>query len=72
MLRPSVQDMKTLISSRYSIVIAVSKRAREIVNGDEARIETDSIKPVSIATQEIFSGKVICEEDNEFSKVERL
>lgn len=65
MLRPSVQDMKTLISSRYSVVIAVSKRAREIVEGDEVRIETDSIKPVSIATQEIFTGKVICEEDNE-------
>ncbi|MGV8146481.1 MAG: DNA-directed RNA polymerase subunit omega [Alkaliphilus sp.] len=68
MLRPSVQDMKTLISSRYSVVIAVSKRAREIINGDEVRIYTDSIKPVSIATQEIFSGKVICENDNDFSK----
>ncbi len=64
MLRPSVQDMKTLISSRYSVVIAVSKRAREIVEGAEVKIETDSIKPVSIATQEIFTGKVVCEEDN--------
>ena len=47
-----------LVTSRYSIVMATSKRARQIVDGSDMLIDTDDIKPVSIATTEVFEKKV--------------
>ncbi|MCL2349846.1 MAG: DNA-directed RNA polymerase subunit omega [Defluviitaleaceae bacterium] len=47
------------ISSRYSIVIAASKRARQIVAGaqfEDMNLDTD--KAVSIAVNEIYHGHV--------------
>ncbi|MDR2167877.1 MAG: DNA-directed RNA polymerase subunit omega [Clostridiales bacterium] len=47
------------ITSRYSIVIAAAKRARQIVGGaayDDMGLNTD--KAVSIAINEIFQGHV--------------
>ena len=38
-----------VINSRYSIVIATSKRAREIIGGDE---------PLSIAVKELYDSKI--------------
>ena len=38
-----------VINSRYSIVIATSKRAREIIGGE---------KPLSIAVKELYDSKI--------------
>jgi len=71
MLRPSYgelmdilndksEDMDNKITSRYTIVIAAAKRARQIVNGascDDADVATD--KAVSIAVNEIGKGKIL-------------
>ena len=48
-----------VINSRYSIVIATSKRAREIIAGDEPMTNNSPCdKPLSIAVQELYEGKV--------------
>lgn len=48
-----------VINSRYSIVIATAKRARQIIGGDEALItKTAGKKPLSIAVQELYEKKV--------------
>ena len=48
-----------VINSRYSIVMATAKRARQIVNGDEPMVETDPAeKPLSIAVRELNEGKI--------------
>ncbi len=48
-----------LVSSRYSIVIACAKRARQIINGDAPMVEGgDQLKPLSAAVEEIYQGKV--------------
>lgn len=47
-----------VVSSRYSIVMAASKRARQIVAGDEAFVYNETEKPLSIAVDEINQGKV--------------
>ncbi|KAE9637209.1 DNA-directed RNA polymerase subunit omega [Defluviitalea raffinosedens] len=44
--------------SRYSIVIAAAKRARQIVDGDKVLVNTKVNKPVSIAVEELYQGKV--------------
>ena len=52
-------DATPVVSSRYSIVMATSHRARQIVNGDEPLVEnTDGKKPLSIAVDEIYNGQV--------------
>jgi DNA-directed RNA polymerase subunit omega len=52
------QSMDNKITSRYSIVIAAAKRARQIIDGAEPLIYTRSDKAVSIAVNEIYKRKI--------------
>ena len=71
MLHPSYTDLinavnsevepgeQPVVQSRYSIVLATSKRARQIIGGDEPLIaRAAGKKPLSIAVQELYEGKV--------------
>ena len=47
------------INSRYSIVIATAKRARELVGGDQPLEEgMEGEKPLSIAVKELYDGQI--------------
>ncbi len=77
MLHPSYLDlMKVLnsgveegqekvVSSRYSIVMATAKRARQIIAGDEPLIDAQDEKPLSIAVKELEQGKIHILSDDE-------
>lgn len=58
MLNPSFEGVLKEGDSRYTLVILVSKRSRQLIEGDSPLIETDSKKPVSIAMEEIIAGKI--------------
>ena len=58
MLFPSTNDLMKKVDSRYTMIVAVAKRARQIIDGSEPKVEPYSNKPVSIATQEIMENKV--------------
>lgn len=48
-----------VINSRYSIVMATSKRARQIIAGDEPlTAEVKARKPLSVAVDELNQGKI--------------
>ncbi|MCI8447493.1 MAG: DNA-directed RNA polymerase subunit omega [Eubacterium sp.] len=48
-----------VVNSRYSIVIATAKRARQIIGGYEAMVpKAAGKKPLSVAVQELYEGKV--------------
>ena len=48
-----------VINSRYSIVMATAKRARQIVDGDEVLIDAEEgDKPLSIAIEELNQEKI--------------
>ena len=48
-----------VVSSRYSIVMATSRRARQLIDGDEPLVETTPAeKPLSIAVEEVYKGEV--------------
>ncbi len=48
-----------VVNSRYSIVIATAKRARQIIGGDEPMVaKAAGKKPLSLAVQELYEGKV--------------
>ena len=63
----SVEEGETpVINSRYSIVMATAKRARQIVDGDEPMIDVpEGEKPLSIAVEELNQGKIRILAENE-------
>ena len=73
MLHPSYTDLinvlnkdiepgeQPVVQSRYSIVIAASKRARQLIAGEEAYVNAKGKKPLSIAVEEISKGFVTIE-----------
>ncbi len=80
MLHPSYTDLmkvvnsgvetgdEPVVNSRYSIVLATSKRARQIIGGEDPMIDSPSNrKPLSIAVEEVYSSKVtiVGEDDSE-------
>lgn len=59
-------DEAKVASSRYSIVMATSKRARQIIGGEEPLIDDVNQKPLSAAVEELNQGKIkILAEDEE-------
>ncbi len=56
-----------VVNSRYSIVCATAKRARQIIDGQEPLVPTEKgEKPLSIAVDELYSGELqILSEDEE-------
>ena len=58
-----------VVQSRYSIVIATAKRARQIIAGAEPLVEdAEGKKPLSIAVEELYNGAVkILGEDEEIT-----
>ncbi|MBR1391845.1 MAG: DNA-directed RNA polymerase subunit omega [Lachnospiraceae bacterium] len=55
-----------VVNSRYSIVIAASKRARQLIAGDDPLVDGRGKKPLSIAVEELYRGNVkIMGEDSE-------
>lgn len=54
-----VQEGETpIVQSRYSIVIATAKRARQLIDGADALVESKSKKPLSVAVEELQDNKV--------------
>ncbi len=52
-------DEPPVVNSRYSIVLATSKRARQIIAGDTPLVPYMSgKKPLSLAIEELYEGKV--------------
>ncbi len=48
-----------VVNSRYAIVIAAAKRARQIISGEEPTNDKATCpKPLSYAVEELYEGKV--------------
>jgi len=58
MLKPPINDLLKRVDSRYTLVLATAKRARQIIDGDEKKTSIESNKPVTIATYEIYEDKL--------------
>lgn len=79
MLHPSYSDLMKVVNSevepgeakvvnsRYSIVMATAKRARQIIAGDEPLVVGDGKKPLSIAVEELNESqiKILSDEEEE-------
>lgn len=56
-----------VVQSRYSIVIATSKRARQLIAGEEASVPSYGKKSLSVAVEELYKGRVKIMNDEEIS-----
>ncbi len=79
MLHPSYSDLMKVVNSevepgdapvvnsRYSIVMATAKRARQLISGEEPLVKERINKPLSVAVEELSQGKIkiLNEEDEE-------
>ena len=77
MLHPSYNDLMNVVNrdvepgehpvvkSRYSIVLATAKRARQLIDGSEPLVEGNFPKPLSVAIEELSTSaiKINSEED---------
>lgn len=58
MINPTLRELLEKVDSKYTLVVAVAKRARQIVDGQPKLTKVSSTKPVTIAVHEIADGKV--------------
>ena len=58
MTNPSVISLLKHAECRYTLVVKVAKRARQLVGGAQPLIETKETKPLSIAVNEINRGLI--------------
>lgn len=58
MIQPSLDVLVKKVDSKYTLVVAAAKRAREIMDGDPPMVDIRSSKPVTVALQEIAEGKL--------------
>lgn len=77
MLHPSYSDLMAvvnsevepgetpIVNSRYSIVMATSKRARQIIDGAEPLVKAGSKKPLSVAVEELLESQIKIVGDDE-------
>ena len=78
MLHPSYADLMKVVNSeveqgeapvvnsRYSIVMATAKRARQLIAGDEPLVDNLSVdKPLSVAVSELEQGRIHILNDEE-------
>ena len=77
MLHPSYTDLmrvvnseiepgeQPVVNSRYSIVIATARRARQIIDGSVPLVDVTYPKPLSIAVEELYRSKVKIVGDDE-------
>ncbi|MCR5625093.1 MAG: DNA-directed RNA polymerase subunit omega [Lachnospiraceae bacterium] len=83
MLHPSYSDLMAkvnsnveegeapVVNSRYSIVLATAKRARQLISGASALTESECPKPLSIAVAELNESKIKILNEEEYEQLER-
>jgi len=58
MINPPLDELIKKVDSRYTLVVAAAKRARQILETTEIEPEEKARKPVTVALEEILSGKL--------------
>ena len=69
MLNPDLRNVLKNHTSRYSLVIAVAKRARFVSEDPELRERCGTQKPVSYALNEFMNGDLTIREPDEIRDI---
>jgi len=58
MVKPTVNELLTKVDNRYELVVATSKRARQLATGRTPLTNKKEASVVTLAADEIAEGKV--------------
>ncbi len=53
-----------VVNSRYSIVLATAKRARQLISGSEPLTDPKGKKPLAVAIDELYKGELKIESND--------
>ena len=61
--KPGIVELSKKVDCRYTLVVETSKRARQLIDGAEPKVAAvdrngKERKPLSIAVDELYEGKV--------------
>lgn len=70
MINPSIVDLLKRVDNRYSLVVATSRRARQLIDGTEAQTDAKDAKPLTIAINEVNEGVINVTERDEILTTE--
>lgn len=65
MINPPIIELLDKSDNRYSLIIATSRRARQLIDGSSPLIDTISTKPLTISIDEINEDAYIIEKKQE-------
>jgi DNA-directed RNA polymerase subunit omega len=71
MARITVEDCLQVVDNRFELVLMATRRARQLANGAESRVESSNDKPTVLALREIAMGAVNHELIAEVERQER-
>lgn len=69
MFNPDLRDLLKDHTSRYSLVTAVAKRAREVAEDKDLKEKCGTEKPVSYALEEFLDGELVIVEPEEIRDI---
>ena len=58
MIQPGINSLLDKVDSRYTLVVAAAKRARQLTEGAHKLTDCNSEKPVTVAINEIDEKKI--------------
>lgn len=64
--KPPIDELAQEVGSKYALCVVASKRARQIMEQAQNQGNTEMLdieKPLSVAAQEIYDGKLIATND---------
>lgn len=57
-LEPSLDELLKRVDSKYTMVVAAAKRARQLMDGAPSKVVPRSKKAVGIALEELAAGQL--------------
>jgi len=62
LVQPTLEQLLPKVESRYTLAMLVAKRTRQLVDGAQPMVDSDSPNLVTLACEEVFHDKVVCME----------
>lgn len=58
LIEPSVTELLNKVENRYRLVTITSRRARQIIDGQQPLVPATSVNPLSVAVNEVNAGLI--------------
>lgn len=58
LIEPSVTELLNRVENRYRLVTITSRRARQIIDGQQPLVPATSVNPLSVAVNEVNAGLI--------------